>query len=203
MKIANPTAVILSLLIAGILSIAASVADGRSAALGNAGKSVTSLLHEMVGTWNVQQRMWTGPDAKAIDLPPAIAHRRLVAGAYLQEIMEPAHEGGNGSFIRTAYINYNPVRRRYEYFSVDSRAPQQMHYQSAQRDKNDASAVKFQGGHFVAAQWGDARNVAFKYRLVLGEVKNNQQVVQLYLTPQSGKKRKEFMAFEYVYTRQH
>lgn len=30
----------------------------------------------------------------------------------------------------------------------------------------------------------------------------DRQVVQLYLTPQSGKSLKEFLAFEYVYTRQ-
>lgn len=114
--------------------------------------------------------------------------------------MELANKSGQGSFTRSAYINYNTVSLRYEYFSIDSRAPQQMNYASEKRDKGDTSAVTFQGGRFVAAQWGQDKNVAFTYRLTVGEVENNRQVVQLYLTPQVEDNNKEFLAFEYVYT---
>jgi hypothetical protein len=145
--------------------------------------------------------MWTDPKAKAINLPPALAHRRLVGGTYVQEIMEPAQESEQHSLTRTAYINFNPVSQQYEYFSIDTRAPQQMHYQSERQVKQETAAVKLHGGLFVAAQWGDAKNVTFRYRLVLGEVKSDQQMIRLYLTPQSGKGRHEFLAFEYVYTR--
>jgi hypothetical protein len=41
-----------------------------------------------------------------------------------------------------------------------------------------------------------------RYRLAVGELEKDRQVVQLYLTPLSGKSLKEFLAFEYVYTRQ-
>jgi len=58
------------------------------------------------------------------------------------------------------------------------------------------------GDSFVAPRWGDATNVAFRYRLTMGAVEKNRQVVQLYLTPQSAQSAKEFLAFEYVYTRQ-
>jgi hypothetical protein len=34
------------------------------------------------------------------------------------------------------------------------------------------------------------------------EIENNRQTVRLYLTPQFGANAKEFLAFEYVYTRQ-
>ena len=61
--------------------------------------------------------------------------------------------------------------------------------------------IKLYGGKFVAAQWGDARNVAFRYRLTVGEVEGDRQVVQLFLTPLSQESAKEFLAFEYVYTR--
>lgn len=152
----------------------------------------------------MQQRMWPGSDAKAVDLPPTVANRRLIDGAYLEEVMVPAQKSWSASFTRTAYFDYNPVNRQYEYFSLDSRAPQMMNERS--RDATGQGGVgtgdiKLYGGRFVAPQWGDAKNVAFTYRLTIGAVKNNQQVVRLYLTPQSKKNAKEFLAFEYVYTR--
>lgn len=191
------------LLLTSLLSVAAlaPVAQARDPALAQPAESVTPLLQEMIGTWDVRQRMWPGPNSQAINLPPAVAHRRVVEWAYLAEVMVPAPGSKQQSFTRTAYINFNPVSRRYEYFSIDNRAPQQMHYRSAQQVTSGAGPIKLRGDVFAAPQWGEFRNTAFGYRLVLGEVKDNQQVVRLYLTPQSGEKRKEFMAFEYVYTR--
>ena len=57
-------------------------------------------------------------------------------------------------------------------------------------------------GSFVAPQWGPTKNAAFRYRLTVGKIENNRQTVRLYLTPQSGANAKEFLAFEYVCTRQ-
>jgi hypothetical protein len=52
-------------------------------------QNAPQLLERMTGTWDVRQRMWPGPDAAAVDLPPAIAHRQLIGGTYLEEVMEP------------------------------------------------------------------------------------------------------------------
>jgi Protein of unknown function (DUF1579) len=159
----------------------------------------------MVGTWNVQQRMWLKPGAEAIDLPAAVARRRLIEGAFLEEVMELAQKAGQGSFTRTAYFNYNAVNQQYEYFSLDSRAPQMMNeksYAGEGQTRAGKGGIKLYGGSFVAPRWGEATNAAFMYRLTVGEVENDRQVVQLYLTPQSGGNAKEFLAFEYVYTRQ-
>ena len=159
----------------------------------------------MVGTWKVQQRMWPGFGAEAINLPPAVARRHLIAGAFLEEVMEPAKQSEKESFVRTAYFNYNAVSQQYEYFSLDSRAPQMMNERSdkaAEQSKPDKGGIKLYGGSFVAPQWGEAKNVAFTYRLTVGEIEKDRQVVQLYLTPQAGESPKEFLAFEYVYTRQ-
>lgn len=204
MKPTNRATGILSLLVASIVCLAAlaQVAHGQDASLGKASKTATPLLQQMVGTWDVQQRMWPGPGAEAINLPQAVARRRLIEDAYLQEIMELSQKSKQGSFTRTAYFNYNSVSQQYEYFSVDSRAPQQMNYESEKQDTHVAGTLKLNGGIFVASQWGEARNVAFKYRLTVGAVENNRQVVRLYLTPQAGQSAKEFLAFEYVYTRQ-
>jgi hypothetical protein len=90
--------------------------------------SVTALMRQMAGTWEVQARMWPGPNAKAVELPPAIAHRELIRDAYLQETMEPKQSSEGSPFTRVAYFSYNWINRQYEYFSLDSRLPQMMSY---------------------------------------------------------------------------
>jgi hypothetical protein len=167
--------------------------------------SSPTLIEQMVGTWKVQQRMWPGFGAEAINLSPAVARRRLMPGAFLEEVMEPAAKSRKEAFLRTAYFNYNAVNQQYEYFSLDSRAPQMMNERSdktEQQSKPGKGGIKLRGGNFVAPKWGEATNVPFTYRLTVGGIENNSQVVQLYLTPQSGESTKEFLAFEYVYTRQ-
>ena len=90
---------------------------------------------------------------------------------------------------------------------MDTRAPQMMNERSHKADvageSQDSGAKTLYGGTFVATQWGEARNVPFRYRIVIGEVVKERQVVRLHLTPLSGENRREFLAFEYVYTRHH
>src|SRR5262245_28055825 len=67
-------------------------------------KSALALFQQMVGTWDVQQRMWPAAGAQAINLPPAIARRHLIGDAYLEETMELA-ESKVGAFTRNAFFN--------------------------------------------------------------------------------------------------
>jgi hypothetical protein len=161
---------------------------------------VTAIMERMAGTWSVQQRMWTGPDAQPTVLPPAVATRRLISNAYLEEVMEPAHPSAQPDFRRVAYLNYNAMNRQYEYFSLDSRAPQMMSYDAPGANTIREGKLELSGGIFVAPEWGPAKNVPFIYRLAISEVEDGRQIVQLYLTTQSPSA-KEFLAFEYVYVR--
>ena len=171
----------------------------------NGNDAATPLIQQMVGTWDVRQRMWPGAAAKAIDLPPAVAHRVLIGSAILQEVMTLASESSEAPFTRVAYFDYNAVTQQYEYFSLDTRAPQMMNERSlaagAQGKSQHRGGLTLYGGGFVAPQWGKSKNVPFRYRLVVGHVEKEQQAVRLYLTPQSGANPKEFLAFEYVYSR--
>lgn len=158
----------------------------------------------MTGTWDVQQRMWPGPQEDPIALPPGVAQRRLIGNMYLEEVMRPVDDrsGQPGSFNRHALLNYNPVTSRYEYTSLDTRGPQLMVELSLPiAPGENASDLKLQGGSFLAPEWGSAKNVRFKYRLTIGAVKENQQTVRLFLTPQTVLPKTEFLAFEYVYTK--
>jgi Protein of unknown function (DUF1579) len=203
MTLINRAARILSLVVTySICTALYSVAHAQEAP----GKSpAPTLMQQMVGTWKVQQRMWPGAGAEAVNLPPAVAHRHLMAGGFLEEVMESVKKSAKASFTRTSYFNYNAVNQQYEYFSLDSRAPQMMNERSEKTEEQSnpgKDGIQLNGGSFVAPQWGDAKNVAFTYRLTVGAIENNSQVVHLYLTPQAGESPKEFLAFEYVYTRQ-
>lgn len=162
-----------------------------------------TLIQQMAGTWKVQQRMWPGLGAEAVPLPAAVARRTLMPGGFLEEVMEPANKSAPDSFKRIAYFNYNDMSRQFEYFSLDSRAPQMMNERSDAIGQADASkaVINLEGGRFVAPRWGEAKNVAFTYRLTIGPIQDAEQVVQLYLKPESGENQREFLAFEYIYTR--
>ena len=187
-------------------SLLSAVACANDAPLGvNDKDAATPLVQQMTGNWDVRQRMWPGVAAKAIDLPPAVAHRVLIGNAILQEVMTLASESGETPFTRVAYFDYNAVNKQYEYFSLDTRAPQMMNERSRaaapQGKSQHRGMLTLYGGRFVAPQWGESVNVPFRYRIVVGRVEKDQQAVRLYLTPQSGANTREFLAFEYVYTR--
>lgn len=115
--------------------------------------------------------------------------------------MEPARGSEGDKFTRAAYFSYNPVNRQYEYFSLDSRVPQMMSYATPGANKVVGGNVELRGSTFVAPEWGEARNVPFTYRISIGAVEHDRQVVQLFLTQQS-MTGQEFLAFEYVYRRE-
>lgn len=159
------------------------------------------ILEKMVGVWEVEQSTWSGPNVEATELPAAMANRRLVDGAFLQEEMTLAPNDSDAPFNRTSYINYNGVNGFYEYFSVDSRAPQQMRYQAPKGTINAQGTIKLDGGLFTAADWGGAKNVTFTYRAEISLVKKGRQTFRLFLTPTRGDTPQEFLAFQYNYTK--
>jgi len=202
-KHARVRAVVVCVLVFVAAVPAHSESGGTDSAAGNA---VPPLVQRMVGTWSVQEQMWPGPGAAAIALPPAVARRRLIGDAFLQEAMEAAPNPKADRFTRVAYLDYNAVDQQYEYFSLDTRAPQMMVEKTYALDARGAGAVDgpvtLYGGSFVAPRWGAFVNAAFRYRLVVGKVEKGRQVVELYLTPLAGTPAREFLAFQYVYTRQ-
>jgi hypothetical protein len=159
----------------------------------------------MAGTWDVRQRMWPSSGAGEVNLPSAVAQRRLVGGTFIEEIMALPAGSKDEPFTRIAYFNYNPINQQYEYFSIDTRAPQMMSeksYETTAKSKtSDQAAISLFGESFVAPRWGESINVPFRYRLEIGPVEKDHQLARLFLTPQSAVGAKEFLAFEYEYTR--
>jgi hypothetical protein len=167
--------------------------------------AVNPLIQRMIGDWDVRQRMWPGAQAKALDLPPAVAHRVLIGPVILQETMALKSGSSEAPFTRLAYFDFNIVTHRFEYFSLDTRAPQMMSERSltagAGSNSHLSAPLTLYGGRFIAPQWGESKNVPFRYRIAIGDVDKEQQTVRLYFTPQSAADAREFLAFEYVYTR--
>jgi hypothetical protein len=187
----------------------APAADAQSSPSAKPGAASTgpqdSVLRQMVGTWKVEQRIWTGPHAPPTKLPPAVARRRLIGAMFLEEVMEAAPGSAQEPFTRVAYFNYNRVTQRYEANSIDTRAPQMMYEKSYEDNARNAGpgprVVRFSvEDNFVLPRWGNMTNAAFKGRKVI-EVERDRQVVHLYWTPLAGESAEEFLAGEYVYTR--
>ncbi|GFE81119.1 hypothetical protein GCM10011487_31190 [Steroidobacter agaridevorans] len=155
----------------------------------------------MAGNWRVEPKMWPGPDAKAIELPKATAQRRIVNDAFLDEEMTPAADSQQEAFTRVAYVSFNTINQQYEYFSLDSRLPQMMSYTLPGANEAHAGQLELRGTSFVAPVWGQARNVPFMYRLTIGAVEGDRQIVRLFLKEQRAQAN-EFLAFEYLYIRQ-
>lgn len=155
------------------------------------------LLSQLDGTWNVQQRMWTGPDSDPVTLPAATVHRRFVRSSYVEEKMELAKGVESDPFTRSATVSWNVVTQTYEYFSIDSRLPQMMTYPTA---TEHAGSLWFTLREpFVAPTWGNDSDVPFTARLRL-QPGAHRQVVRLYLKRLSAEPTEEFVAFEYIYT---
>jgi hypothetical protein len=144
-----------------------------------------ALIQGMVGTWGVRASLWLGPDAKPI-VQLAVARRRLVGEGLLEEIMAPSPGSDGPAFTRLAFLSYNAVTSSYEYMSWDTRAPQMMYQVSRAvgmpEERQGSPVIWFYlVDNFVVPQWGEARNVAFKQRLML-ESGADRQVVRLYWT---------------------
>lgn len=181
------------------------VLSSSAFATGALAQTAPALLQEMAGTWAVEQKMWTGPNTEATVLPASTAQRRLIDGKYLEETMQPrdSRAGTPDFFTRNAFLNYNAVTKQYEYVSIDTRAPQVMIERGLAADtSNNAKELRLQGGTFLAPEWGPAKNVEFTYRLTISAIRDGRQTVSLYLTPTAVQPKKEFLAFEYAYTRQ-
>ena len=189
-----------ALLSSGALAAILSPSSISAQALGDTAP-LSPLLAAMAGDWDVDQTMWTGPDTTPVRLPAAIAVRRVaVGGGFLDETMSLAIPSKQ-LFTRTAHINHNAVDGVFEYFSVDTRAPQQMHYQSQSAVDGFVGELRFKGATFVAALWGDRKNAAFAYRVELSPVVTNRQTLRLYLRPLETGAPREFIAFRYEYRR--
>jgi hypothetical protein len=154
-------------------------------------------LARQVGTWDVTMTFRPSHDAKPIVVRGMVAERTMV-GLYLQEIMKPKAGSNLPDFRRIDYLTYDKMQARWEYVSMDTRAP--IGIMSAAGLGGQAGAditVYFDGfatpgmgqeleGRFVRARHVDTRE-------------NDHHTFKRQFWTQPGQK--EWLAVQYEYTR--
>jgi hypothetical protein len=157
------------------------------------------LIRQMVGTWQVQMRIWPAAGAEPLVTPPMVATRELVGDAFLQEVMGAAPGTEQDPFTRIAYLSFNNARRRYEFLSMDTRAPGMMFETSFGDELEEPSTIALYLDNFTFPGWGqELTGQLVKQRRLLSVPDANTTLCRQYWTlPASA----PYLSVEYVYTR--
>ena len=110
-------------LASGLLSAEASAQQPPSAAqrLNEPGPE-TQALAQRAGLWDVTETLWDRPGAAPVVTTGPVAERRMV-GSVLQESVRPADDTAGRDTKRIDYLYFNRVEGRWDYVSMDTRAP--------------------------------------------------------------------------------
>lgn len=104
------------------LSPCALAAPAAASARMNAPGPDAAALALRAGRWDVIETSWASPGATPDIVKGQIAERRMV-GLYLQEVLHPAGLADAAHASRLDYLGFNRVTSRWEYLSLDTRAP--------------------------------------------------------------------------------
>lgn len=154
-------------------------------------------LARRVGSWDVVMTLRPTPEAEPIVVTGLVAKRKMI-GLYLQEIMRPAPDSELPDFTRIEYLTYNAVERRWQYVSLDTRAPiGLMSARSYGPVEADRITVYFDNS--ALAGFGPTfEGRLFRARHVTTDESQNRDVSRQYWTQAGGP---EWLAVTYEYTR--
>ena len=79
-------------------------------------------LVRRVGTWDVTITSWEGPGAAPVVTTGLVAERRMI-GPMLEEVLRPVAGSATAPFSRADFLTFNRLEGRWQYMSMDSRAP--------------------------------------------------------------------------------
>jgi hypothetical protein len=169
--------------------------------MGDADEARYEFISGQAGDWSVRQRVWSSAEAEPIELPPMVARRRMVRDVFLEEVMEAAPGSGQDPFTRTAYLSFNPINRRFEHVTLDSRYPPVMFETSVddQVENGQVIALYVSGFTTPPAGFGDIppREWASQRRLLIVQDQDTTICRQYWTLPQSA----PFLVMEYTYQR--
>ena len=119
---------------------AANPATGELLRLGPEGHA----LAKRAGVWDVTFTSWVKPGAPPITLTGLVAERRMI-GPMLQEILHTIPRAAGKPFTRVDDLTFNRLEGRWEYMSMDTRAPDGlMTAWSVDRDSEKRISINFQ-----------------------------------------------------------
>jgi hypothetical protein len=155
------------------------------------------LLSRRVGTWEVVMRLRPAPDATPIVVRGLVAERTMI-GLYLQERMEPRPGSDVPKFVRMEYLTFNPVEIRWQYMSLDTRAPVGL-MPARSYDAADGDTITLYFENSALAGFGpEFEGRLFRARHVTMRESDDRDVSRQYWTRAGGP---EWLAVEYEYTR--
>lgn len=79
-------------------------------------------MAQRVGLWDVTETVWESPNAAPVSTTGLLAERRVI-GSMLQEILRPTSDASGAAIKRMDYLTFNRVAGRWDYVSMDTRAP--------------------------------------------------------------------------------
>lgn len=155
-------------------------------------------LARRVGTWDVSMTLRPTPEAEPIVVDGLVAERKMV-GLYLQETMRPAPDSDLPEFTRIEYMTYNSVERRWQYVSLDTRAPIGLMPARSYGPVEDDSITVYFENSALAGFGPEFEGRLFRARHVTTSESENRDVSRQYWTRAGGP---EWLAVTYEYTRQ-
>jgi hypothetical protein len=79
-------------------------------------------MADRAGVWDVTETVWDAPDAAPTVTTGLVAKRRMI-GSILEEVLRPASNPAGGAIARLDFLTFNRVEGRWDYVSMDTRAP--------------------------------------------------------------------------------
>jgi hypothetical protein len=164
------------------------------------GVEATALAKE-IGTWNVVTTMQLSPEAKPVVIPGLTAERTMV-GLYQQEIMRPAAGSKVPDFRRIAFLTYDRVDGRWQYVSLDTRAPVGiMPAFGSEKAVGNKLTLQFENLALVGVG-KEVEGRMVHSNLVITHLSDEHELVQQFWTQADGTGR-QWLAVQYEYTRAH
>ena len=79
-------------------------------------------MAQRAGLWDMTETVWEAPGAAPVVTTGLVAERRVI-GSALQEILRPEADTAGQNIGRIDYLRFNRVEGRWDYVSMDMRAP--------------------------------------------------------------------------------
>lgn len=79
-------------------------------------------MARLAGIWDVTETVWDAPGAAPATTTGLVAER-LMIGSMLQEVLRPESDTSAPAIKRIDYLHFNRVEGRWDYVSMDTRAP--------------------------------------------------------------------------------
>jgi hypothetical protein len=154
------------------------------------------LLMKRKGTWNVVMTMQLSPDAKPIVVKGMVAERAMI-GLYMQETMHPT-DTQLPDFKRLAYLTYNKVEGRWQYTSMDTRAPIGIMFAKSYGQQRPSEITLYFEGFALPGFGPEMEGRFLRARHVIAWESETRDVTRQYWTSVGGQ---EWLAIQYEFTR--